>query len=307
MTSPLTAVSPIPGFKFILGGPAGAGKTTSLRSLTKLFPHVRALFVDPNYSPAIEGPDGIKDWRYINPYGNKWDILIKNANMINTMSNEAMQKMQGMNNADYRQFLDILSCCNNFVTQDGRQFGDIGSWGTDVCLVIDGLSGLSKASATLTVGAKPVRSQPDWGVMMSNLENFLETLTGSCWCHIVLVAHLEPEIDEYTGRGGRMRVAAPRRTTNAFSGSDQRRRCGSAQIRRGASRGIARRSSRNATLRCSSENTGSSTPIMRPTSPSQGPAALMSVGVAMTGAPPAAATRTARTRPPETSTPSTRP
>jgi hypothetical protein len=69
----------------------------------------------------------------------------------------------------------------------------------------------------------------------------------------------------------------------------------------GASRGITRSTSGNITFRCSSQNTGSSTSIIRATSRRKGPAALTRHPVATVSSPPGTLRRTACTRPPRTS------
>lgn len=185
----------------LMGGPAG-GKTTSLRTLAVLGIDVFIIateYPDILLDTKCTGP-GAMHWRYIEPGKANWDTLHSNAVTINTMSNDAMQKMPGINKQAYKQWFDVLATCKNFKCERcGQEFGDASTWGTDRALVIDSLSGLSIMARDLTVGAKPIISQPDWGVMMQNLESFLNACTTGTKCWFVLTAHIERELDEAAG------------------------------------------------------------------------------------------------------------
>jgi len=96
--------------------------------------------------------------------------------------------------------MEIFSALNDFTCdRTGKKYGDASKWGLDRVLVIDSLSGLSIMARDLAVGAKPIITQPDWGVMMHNLEMFLNACVTGTRCTFVLTAHLEREIDEVSG------------------------------------------------------------------------------------------------------------
>jgi len=184
----------------LLEGPPGTGKTYSLRTLSAAV-ETFVIFTEPRFDCLRDVPDERLHWRYIPPASVGWNTLLEGAKLINALTVEALQKQaQGIARDKYRQFLDLLIQMNNFkCDRCNREFGDVLQFGPDKALVIDGLTGISKMSADLTVGAKPVVTQPDWGVMMGNLERFLDTTTNSLKCTFVLIAHLEPERDEVTG------------------------------------------------------------------------------------------------------------
>ena len=192
----------IPGTNTLLLGATGTGKTYSLRT-----------FVDCGITPFIISLEaGIAStlgdipcpdlhWKHINPGTESWQGLIDSARKINQLSNDALQKLSNLNSQHYTQFIDVLTTCNNFVCDRcGEQFGDVNEWSTDRVLGVDSLTGLSAMSKALTIGAKPVVSQPDWGVAMDNLERFLDTILNSTHCHTVVTAHPEMERDEISGR-----------------------------------------------------------------------------------------------------------
>lgn len=185
----------------LLGGPA-SGKTTALRTLAAKGISVRILATEyPDVlldAPCDSGPNwGGVHWRYVEPGRADWATLKDNAFKINSMSNDALQKLPGINKDKYRQFFDVIGACNKFVCERcGKDFGDVTNWGTDAAFVVDSLSGLSIMARDLAVGAKPIITQPDWGVMMQNLETFLNACTTGTKAWFVLTAHVEREIDE---------------------------------------------------------------------------------------------------------------
>ena len=196
----------------LLGGPAG-GKTTSLLSLAAKGISVRIVATEyPDVLldlPCADGKQTVRGvtyetwggvhWKYTEPGKTDWATLTSNAEKINTLSNDALQKLPGINKEKYRQWFDMLKSCSNFTCERcGKQFGDATNWTVNEALVMDSLSGLSIMARDLTVGAKPVITQPDWGVMMQNLEAFLNACTTGTKCWFVLTAHLERELDEST-------------------------------------------------------------------------------------------------------------
>lgn len=182
----------------LLGGPA-SGKTHSLRTL--MAQGVELCII------ATEYPDILSDtpldkvhWRYIEPGKADWATLKDNAEKINLLSNKALQDLPGINKNKYRQWFDVIEACNDFkCDRCGKSFGDAAKWGPERALVIDSLSGLSIMARDLTVGAKPVITQPDWGVMMQNLEAFLNVCTTGTRAWFILTAHIERELDEAAG------------------------------------------------------------------------------------------------------------
>jgi len=180
----------------LLGGPM-AGKTTSLRTLAAN--GIELAIVATEYPDVLlDAPENIH-WHYIEPGKADWATLTDNATKINALSNEALQKLPGINKEKYRQFFEVIGTCANFkCDRCGKVLGDSAKWGTDRALVIDSLSGLSIMARDLAVGAKPIITQPDWGVMMQNLETFITVCQGlTCW--LIITAHLEREIDEVAG------------------------------------------------------------------------------------------------------------
>lgn len=204
-----TAAATIPhgnellGINLLLIGRSGAGKTSSLKTLLKVRDkyglEIFAVFTEPRFD--VLGKDFLDQihWRYIPPARVGWQVLENLGKQINTMSNDALQKMRGINAESCTQYLEVIGLMNNFVDQDGKSFGDVARWGTNRALILDGFTGISKMSRQLAVGFKPTLSQPDWGTAMQNISVFVDTMTMSTRCHFIMIGHVESEMDELTG------------------------------------------------------------------------------------------------------------
>lgn len=183
----------------MLMGPSGTGKTTSLKTLIDcgITPYV--IFTEPGMEVLGDLPLDKVHWHHVKAADQSWAELIDFANKVNQFTFEALTKIGGVNKAGHQQIQDILKACNRFVCdRTGEDFGDVSTWNTDRCLVVDSLTGLSSMAMGLVVGNKPVRSLPDWGVAQNALEFILGKLN-SLHCSFVLIAHIERETDEVLG------------------------------------------------------------------------------------------------------------
>lgn len=185
----------------LLVGGSGTGKTYSIRTLLDIGVTPFILCTEPGIESVLgDLPPDKCHWHYVAPGAASWTDLISASKKVNTLSNDALQKLAGIDKTKYQQFIEILSACNNFTCdRTGESFGDVMTWGPERAFVLDSLSGLSIAAMNLAVGTKPVRTQPDWGTAMNNLEQFITTLSTAIPCWTVLIAHLEREKDEISG------------------------------------------------------------------------------------------------------------
>lgn len=190
----------LPGFKVLLLGPTGTGKTTSLRTLAAIPElEVFAIFTEPRFDVlGGEVLDRIH-WRYVSPGGSNWSALTQAARLVNVMDAQGLQKLQTMGGGEYTQFLTFLGLCNRFVDQSGNDFGDVSTWGTNRVLWVDSLSGINAMVRRLKVGIKPALTQPEWGICMNVIKDTIDTLTTNLFAHLIVTAHVEREVDEVTG------------------------------------------------------------------------------------------------------------
>lgn len=189
------------GTNTLLLGPTGVGKTTSILTLQQIpeIKRIYCLFTEPRYD-VLGGQflDSIY-WRYVPPATQPWGSLIKAGKQVQTMDNEALQKLKRPDAAMHGQFISLLEQCNNFVDQNDKPHGDVCEFGTDTVFLIDGLTGINKMAKGLAAGSKAILSQPDWGVSMNAVQNFIDKLTCDTQCHFILVGHIEKEADEVSG------------------------------------------------------------------------------------------------------------
>lgn len=190
-------------YNVLICGPIGTGKTYSARSLIRECKiRTFVLATEPGIDkilgdiPCSEG----LHWHYVRPAQTSWETMIRNATLVNTQTMEGLQKMSWPNRSDYQQFLELLGVLTNFkCDRCGETFGAADTWGEDSALVIDGLSGVSTMARDLTVGAKPILTQPEWGVAMRTVETFVKKCCSDLSCTFVLIGHLEREKDELSG------------------------------------------------------------------------------------------------------------
>ena len=198
----------VPGWKVLLEGPTGTGKTYVLHTLVDM--GVEVFYLSVGEAAGVESLLGY--WRdqdkpipenlhycLLESAQAGFKELETMAKNINMLSYEALAKMSDPNRSKHNHFIMLLGALSKFVDQNGQDFGAVDSWDGNRVLVIDSLTGVNNAAMSLVVGAKPVRSLPDWGVAMQQIESLLRLLTDGCECSFVLIAHVERETDQVLG------------------------------------------------------------------------------------------------------------
>lgn len=191
----------IPGFKTLLIGDAGTGKTHSLRTLVDAGLTVYAVFTEPGMEVVADIPSDKLKWTFLSPSTVSWEKMYDSAKKINTVSFKALADMPHINKGDHSEFLTFINALAYFKNEreDEESIGAVDNLDQSSVLWIDSLSGLNTMAMNLVAGSKPVKSPGDWGVAMDNLERLLMKLTNDLRCHVVVVGHMERELDEMTG------------------------------------------------------------------------------------------------------------
>lgn len=205
MTAPEPSL--LPGVNVLLEGPAGTGKTHSLGTLVETGIEVFGLFTESGLE-TLTGywtdhgkpvPPNLH-WHMLKRKSAGFEALVRGAESVNTMSLEALAKMQDPKRMEHNEFVNLLKALTNFpCDRTGQTFGPVDQWGPDRAIFIDSLTGMNSIVMSLVVGNKPMKSMADWGLAQDQLEKLLRQLTDGCKCHFILISHVERETDQVFG------------------------------------------------------------------------------------------------------------
>lgn len=199
--------SVLAGFNVALMGASGTGKTHSIGTLVDSGLEVFYLSLENGLESllgyytdkGLDIPENLH-WHRVEPKKASFTAALANANKILTMDQKTLASTSDVYKKEYDQWIKIIKSLQNFKDdRTGKEFGAVDEWGTDRALVIDGLTGLSKAAIHLVIGGKAMRSQSDWGIAQGQVDTLLTMLTEDCPCHFVLIAHIDRELDEVLG------------------------------------------------------------------------------------------------------------
>jgi len=203
------------GPNVLLMGPAGTGKTHSLGTLVDTGIQCRYLSLEKGLESLLgyytrNGkpiPDNLA-WHHISPPKSSFKDFKDMAVKIGTIPMDSLLKMADPNKAKFDMWETIMTALCDFPDdRTGKKFGAVEDWGPDVCLMIDGMTGLNSAILSRVVGSKPVRSPQDWGVAQDQLEGVLRMMTTHLRCWVVIIAHVERETDMVLG-GSKISVSS---------------------------------------------------------------------------------------------------
>lgn len=192
--------SPLPGIKVLLIGGSGSGKTYAIRTFIDAGITPMCIFTENSFDVLGDTPRNKLHWMYIPPSHDSVQTLLDVAKRVSMMNAEQLQKTHDMSRAQNNQYMPFLGGMMNFkCDRTGESFGNVSSWGTDRCLVIDSLSGLTIAATKLAVGEKYAMTQPEFQIAMKVIENLINQICTGFHCHSVVTAHMEREVDEVNG------------------------------------------------------------------------------------------------------------
>lgn len=208
----MSASFEVSGAKVLVMGPAGSGKTTSVKTAVDWAEATgRELFffglerqaLESLLKPYVEKSLPIPSclhWHIIDQVKTSFSAQLDMAQKVNTLGMDAVAKITDPNRTKFSQFRSILTVLNNFTCQrTGKSFGDVSTWDAGKILVIDHLTVINNASIQNAIGGKVVRSQQDWQVGQNQIEHLLTSLTQDCPCHLIMLSHVERQTDEVLG------------------------------------------------------------------------------------------------------------
>lgn len=195
------------GFKTLVMGPPGSGKTSSIPTLLLQGFEVFVLFTEAGQSNLLKAcklhkvpDDVVKEklhFAYVKPGANSFKTLVSRGQAI--LVAEEFGKMSGGKRSEYSQLVEIFKLCANFKDQNSVEYGPIDDWKANRVVVLDGLSGVSNMAMKMTIGNKPCPALQDYLVAMTQVDDFIRQLANLQAC-FVMIAHLTLEKDEVTGK-----------------------------------------------------------------------------------------------------------
>lgn len=192
--------SQLPGFKTMLLGDSGVGKTSAIRTLIAQGITPFCIFTEPGFEVLGDIPADKLHWQYIKPMSESLDSILQKAEKVATMTFESLTKAYDPNRNKDNRFIAVIKAMNNFTCdRTGESFGPVASWGTDRVFVIDSLSGLGLAVMSSVVGTRAAKNMSDWGLAQDQLEGVITWACTALQCHFILTAHTERESDEVQG------------------------------------------------------------------------------------------------------------
>lgn len=193
-------MSELSGWKVLLLGETGSGKTFSIRSLVEAGIEVFVIFTERSMQTLADLPKDRVHWVYVGPASIPWNTLYTAALRVNRFGYKDLVNMEANDKRDHDQFLGLIDICGNFTCERcGESFGDAGEWGSDRALVIDGLIGVSDMAMQLFTGSRPVLDRPHYQVAQRMVYSFLAKCCHDTSCWFVVLSHMEREFDEVGG------------------------------------------------------------------------------------------------------------
>ena len=207
----------LPGFKELLVGDSGTGKTHAVRSLLgtgvqpillATEPGFRSLAPCDNPACSICGPLNSENrkappipYAYIAPNGGSIDIQIEMANNIATKNQSQLANISDSKRKDdFAQFVRVLEWLKTPVDMKGVTYGPVTSWANDRCLVLDGVSSLGDMAMDLFAGRRPLYDKPDYQVAQRAIKQLMVFLTMQVSCPVIVIAHVGRGEDSLEGR-----------------------------------------------------------------------------------------------------------
>lgn len=203
MTAPQAQLA-LPGFKTLLFGDSGDGKTHVIRTLLRhgitpivqaTEPGMRALAPCDNPACAVckdtRGTPPIP-WSYIAPVGGDIKALIQQASEVSRFDQKALCNIvDNQRSKNYDQFSQLLKNFETFTDAGGKSWGAPLTWATDRCYVLDGLTQAGTMAMNLFAGRRPLYDKPDYQIAQKILLEFIKLLTCGMRAHVVVIAHVD--------------------------------------------------------------------------------------------------------------------
>lgn len=129
-----------------------------------------------------------------------FETLASYIELANSIPYDTLLKTEDPNKRQYRQAIELCDATRDFVCDHcGEHFGAVREWDDSRAIIIDSLTGLTKAFTMNVIGGKPFPSLPQVGGIMALIEGFLDNYWSATQCSAILLAHIDRENDPLSG------------------------------------------------------------------------------------------------------------
>jgi hypothetical protein len=199
------------GPKVLLIGPAGTGKSRALATLIEWAEvhkrRVMGLYTENSLETVLryfsQKGKPLPDNFYYHVARDKatpFKDLLQAAKDVGNLNYESLTKLQDPNRGKNNPYHKILNDLADFPDdRTGKKLGNFGEWSNEDIFFIDSFSELANAAVKMTIGTRPVMSQPEYQVAQNNLLNFLRFCTQGFLPTFVMTAHVQRQVNEAAG------------------------------------------------------------------------------------------------------------
>lgn len=129
-----------------------------------------------------------------------FETLAAYITLANSLPYDTLAKTEDPDKRSYQQAIALCDATRDFVCDHCHEsFGAVREWGEERAIIIDSLTGVTKAFSMNAIGGKPFPSLPQVGLIMSLIEGFLENFWSATRCSAILNAHIDRENDPLSG------------------------------------------------------------------------------------------------------------
>jgi hypothetical protein len=187
----------------LLYGQINSGKSHCIRTLLDTgVKKICILALEPGVEESYSDlPADKVSWMKIAPPENSMEKTLEYFNKIARLDPTALQNMGRAGKQGCQQWIEATFATLKFIDHrnNNQDLGRVFDWPSDWAFVIEGLTQLNEYAKLHWAGDSPMLEMRDYMVIPDLVTKFVEGVTLSTKCWVILTAHAERETNELTG------------------------------------------------------------------------------------------------------------